>query len=74
MPFFSKVFGRDAKAKSRKQADLAQHVAPPKLKWEEAWSRKEVAPEEVHELIHICTQEMKSRGTKDARSSREPLC
>jgi hypothetical protein len=73
MPFFSKLFGGDAKAKARKQADLGQQVAPPKLKWEEAWARTEVAPEEVHELIHICTHELKSRGRTAALPNIGPL-
>jgi hypothetical protein len=72
MPFFSKLFGSDAKAKARKQADLGQKVAPPKPKWEEAWARTEVAPEEVHELIHICTHELKSRGGTTALPTVAP--
>lgn len=66
MPFFSRVFKRDGASKARKNADASQHVAPPKLDWKEAWSRKEVAPDEVYELIHECTQEMKSRGRTSA--------
>jgi hypothetical protein len=30
--------------------------------WEDAWQRTSVAPEEVHELLHGCTLELKSRG------------
>ncbi|KAF2417421.1 hypothetical protein EJ08DRAFT_600096 [Tothia fuscella] len=62
MPFFSNIFKRDGASKARKNADASHQVAPPKLKWEEAWSRKDVTPEEVYELIHECTQEMKSRA------------
>ncbi|KAF2085637.1 hypothetical protein K490DRAFT_17411, partial [Saccharata proteae CBS 121410] len=64
MPFFSKVFkSKDPKANRKLQDDsngAASAPAPPR--WEESWSRKEVAPEEVGELIHVCTQEMKSRA------------
>ncbi|KAJ4287941.1 hypothetical protein N0V90_011956 [Kalmusia sp. IMI 367209] len=65
MPFFKKVFG--SKDGSRAASKAGRHddslpVAPPKPRWEESWSRKEVAPEDIQELIHVCTQEMKSRG------------
>ncbi|KAF2146429.1 uncharacterized protein K452DRAFT_294010 [Aplosporella prunicola CBS 121167] len=65
MPFFSKVFKpKDGSKASKKHAQNTNGdaVAPPKPRWEEAWSRTEVAPEEVQELIHICTQELKSRA------------
>lgn len=67
MPFFSRVFkhrdGPRAASKLDKHANGNDSaVALPKPRWEEAWSRKEVAPEEIQELIHVCTQEMKSRG------------
>jgi hypothetical protein len=62
MPSFLRVFRRDTATKSKKNANASNVVEPPKPRWEEAWSRKEVQPEEVQELIHICTQEMKSRG------------
>jgi len=70
MPSFARWFrSRDA-AKSKKFADQGDGVvAPTKPSWQEAWNRKEVAPEEVQELIHECTQEMKSRGElQSARS------
>lgn len=67
MPFFKNVFrskdGTRAGSKAAKYADVDQPVAQPKPRWEDAWSRKDVAPEEIQELIHVCTQEMKSRGT-----------
>ncbi|KAF2403879.1 hypothetical protein EJ06DRAFT_298186 [Trichodelitschia bisporula] len=61
MPFFS-FLKRDPAGKSKKNTDTVQDVAPPKPRWEEAWSRKEVSPAEIQELIHECTQEMKSRA------------
>lgn len=73
MPFFRNVFkSRDA-SKSKSSAD-DQPEAPPKPRWEDAWSRKDVAPEEIQELIHICTQEMKSRGTFCPALPRSATC
>lgn len=66
MPFFSNLFKRDASSKSRKNAAPGTDVIQIKPRWEEAWSRKEVSPEEVQELIHECSQEMKSRGEHSA--------
>ncbi|KAJ4372100.1 hypothetical protein N0V83_003873 [Neocucurbitaria cava] len=72
MPFFKNVFkskdGPRSASKAGKYGD-EQPVAPPKPRWEESWSRKDVAPEEIQDLIHVCTHEMKSRGTveSDAR-------
>ncbi len=68
MPFFSSIFkhkdGTGTTSKSKKHA--AQNgvpvLAPPKPQWEDAWLRKDVDPEEVHELLRGCTYEMKSRG------------
>ena len=63
MPFFSKVFrGRDGGKQRKNPAFDAASQPPPKPRWEEAWSRTEIAPIEVQELIHQCTLEMKSRG------------
>jgi hypothetical protein len=68
MPFFKNVFkskdGSRAASKAGKHGNHVESVAQPKPRWEESWSRKEVAPEDIQELIHVCTQEMKSRGTQ----------
>jgi hypothetical protein len=73
MPFFKNVFkskdGSRASSKAAKYGDQ-QPAAPPKPRWEESWSRKEVAPAEIQELIHVCTQEMKSRGMCNAPRAR----
>ncbi|MCJ1316704.1 hypothetical protein MMC15_002025, partial [Xylographa vitiligo] len=63
MPFFSNIFkGRDASStKKHAQQIGAAPVAPLKPKWEDAWSRKDVEPEEVQELLRYCTYEIKSR-------------
>ncbi|KAI4685305.1 uncharacterized protein J4E84_006032 [Alternaria hordeiaustralica] len=60
MPFFKNVFHSKDKQKGAKAAP--EPVAPPKPRWEESWTRKDVAPDEIQELIHVCTQEMKSRA------------
>ncbi|KAH7086986.1 hypothetical protein FB567DRAFT_56556 [Paraphoma chrysanthemicola] len=66
MPFFKNVFksrdGPRSASKAGKYGDHEEPVALPKPRWEESWTRKDVAPEEIHELIHGCTQEMKSRA------------
>ncbi|KAK7542330.1 uncharacterized protein J3D65DRAFT_209784 [Phyllosticta citribraziliensis] len=66
MPFFSKVFKpKDgAKAKGGKYGDFSDGTAnaPPKPRWQESWSWKQVSPDQVQELIHVCTQELKSRA------------
>ncbi|KNG44576.1 hypothetical protein TW65_08501 [Stemphylium lycopersici] len=60
MPFFKNVFTSKDKQKGAKTAP--EPAAPPKPRWEESWTRKDVAPDEIQELIHVCTQEMKSRA------------
>lgn len=65
MPFFKNVFkSRDG---SRSASKTGKHgdnnaVPTPKPRWEDAWSRKDVAPDEIQELIHVCTQELKARA------------
>jgi hypothetical protein len=66
--FFSKVFkskdGSSIQSKSKKTAPqpLPEVVAVEPPQWQDAWSRKEVEPDEVQELLRGCTHEMKSRG------------
>ncbi|KAF2437433.1 hypothetical protein P171DRAFT_459206 [Karstenula rhodostoma CBS 690.94] len=63
MPFFKKVFGSKDGSRAAKAGHADnQPAAPPKPRWEESWTRKEVAPDEIQELIHMCTQELKSRA------------
>ncbi|KAI8940436.1 hypothetical protein NX059_004124 [Plenodomus lindquistii] len=83
MPFFKNVFkSKDPSRSGSKVGHDTEPVAPPKPRWEDSWSRKHVAPDEIQELVHVCTQEMKSRGldmpfmllpfrpTSDASASR----
>jgi len=65
MPLFSRFKSKGAQtAKDKTQGDLTngKPAAPQKPRWESSWNSKNVDPEEVRELIHFCTAEMKSRG------------
>ncbi|EXJ78374.1 hypothetical protein A1O3_09535 [Capronia epimyces CBS 606.96] len=62
MPFFSKVFkSKDAAAK-KATAPVANGDTHQKIQWSDAWLRTRVDPEEVSELLHMCTAELKSRA------------
>lgn len=62
--FFSRLKGKDGPAKVKKGAQPAAIAdVPSKPRWEDAWTRKSVDPEEVQELLRGCTVELKSRGT-----------
>lgn len=61
MPFFSKVF-KSKDETNKKAAPLTNGNKPVKKPWSDAWLRTRVDPEEVAELLHICTAEIKSRG------------
>jgi hypothetical protein len=62
MPFFSKVFkGRDGQPK-KNVAPIANGDTHKKPQWSDAWVRTRVDPEEVVELLHLCTADLKSRG------------
>jgi hypothetical protein len=67
--FFSKLkSNKDGPAKVTKpkkgaaQNAVSQQQALVKPKWEDAWIRKTVDPEEVQDLLRGCTLELKSRG------------
>ena len=68
MGFFSRLKGKtgggDAAPKKAKttQPNGAVPAPPPKPRWDDAWTRKEVEPEEIQELLRGCTIELKSRG------------
>src|SRR5690606_35797622 len=64
MPFFSRVFkSRGAGSKKASALDVEGVAEKPKPRWEDSWSRTELDSEEIRELVHEVTQEMKSRGT-----------
>lgn len=63
--FFSRLKGgKDANAKTKKKGALqaVTNEERPKPKWEDAWTRKTVEPEEIHDLLQGCTSELKARG------------
>lgn len=59
---FSRFKGKDSKSKKKGAHDTSESL-PQKPQWTDAWARKSVEPEEVHELIRCCTEELKARGT-----------
>lgn len=75
MPLFSKFRNKSAQnTKDRKpQQDAVGNgvaAAPVKPRWQSTWTSAEIVPEEVEELVHGCTAEMKLRGM-DAIHVRE---
>lgn len=70
--FFSKFKGKDGAAKISKSKKGAQQPGfvepPPKPTWDDAWTRKTVEPEEIHELVRGCTLELKSKGMSFVKS------
>ncbi|KAG5975524.1 hypothetical protein E4U58_000721 [Claviceps cyperi] len=60
--FLSRLKARDGlRKKKHGMQDLVNaHVQKPK--WDDAYTRASVEPEEVHELLHFCTAELKARG------------
>lgn len=65
--FFSRLKSKDGTTtkvpKTKKGAQQPSFVEEPaKPKWEDAWTRNDVEPEEIQELIRGCTLEVKSRG------------
>ncbi|ROT42324.1 DUF1708-domain-containing protein [Sodiomyces alkalinus F11] len=64
--FFSRLKGAGggARLKSKKGGHLDQLTdqLPPKPLWEDAYTRVNVEPEEIQELIRRCTEELKARA------------
>lgn len=58
---FTRRKGKDGKSK-KKGANPELDQQPAKPRWTDAWARTSVEPEEVHELVKRCTEEIKSRG------------
>ncbi|KAL2257013.1 hypothetical protein VTK26DRAFT_775 [Humicola hyalothermophila] len=56
---FSRLKGRDNKTKKNRELEDQQ---PQKPRWEDAWARTNVEPDEVQELIRFCTEELKARA------------
>ncbi|GAB1727586.1 hypothetical protein NU195Hw_g4661t1 [Hortaea werneckii] len=66
MPLFSRFKNKGSQPASKvKQAPEIPNGKPPtpqKPKWVTTWSSETLVPEEVQELVHACTAEMKSRA------------
>ncbi|KAI1104600.1 DUF1708-domain-containing protein [Jackrogersella minutella] len=63
--FFSRIRGKDgSRLKSKKNANLDNltHQLPNKPRWEDAYTRTTIEPEEVQDLIKRCTEELKARA------------
>lgn len=66
MPLFSRFKSKGAHGAS-KNKNQAGHpngdaAAPLSTRWQASWNSNVVVPEEIEELVHVCTAEMKSRG------------
>ncbi|KAK3382862.1 hypothetical protein B0T24DRAFT_25706 [Lasiosphaeria ovina] len=61
---FSRFKGKDSSSKKSKKNGRLDQLAdlPPKPRWEDAWTRKTVDPEEIEELVKLCTEELKARA------------
>jgi hypothetical protein len=68
------IFSRRKKdGKSKKNGlDDASDLVLQKKKWDDAWTRKTVEPEEVRELLCGCTEELKNRGRIPAITQASP--
>ncbi|KAH8195884.1 hypothetical protein TruAng_009960 [Truncatella angustata] len=70
---FSRIRGKDGK--SKKGAGLTDLTSqlPSKPRWDDAYTRTEVEPEEVVELVRRCTEELKSRALAQELRMTEPM-
>jgi hypothetical protein len=60
---FSRLKARDgAKSKKKDAAQSAADQLALQPKWTDAYTRTSVEPEEIHELVHCCTVELKTQG------------
>lgn len=60
---FSRIRGKDGKLRSKKNGVVESTLQlSNKPRWEDAYARTSVEPEEVQDLIHRCTIDLKSRG------------
>lgn len=64
---------RDARQKKKNAGNDLTDSLPPKPRWDDAYTRSSVEPEEIDELIRSCTQEIKSRGMPNAALPPNPV-
>lgn len=74
---FSRLKGKDgptkiSKSKKNGNLDHLTNQLPQKPQWEDGFARTTVEPEEVQELVHRCTSELKARG--EGIMTRYPVC
>lgn len=64
MPLFSRFKSKGAHATSKNTAHSPDgvDVTPRKPTWQARWESTVIVPDEIQELVHTCTAEMKSRG------------
>ncbi|KAG6011651.1 hypothetical protein E4U43_008194 [Claviceps pusilla] len=60
--FLSRLKTRDGLRKKKHGMQDLACALPLKPKWDDAYTRTSVEPEEVHDLLHFCTAELKARG------------
>ncbi|KAF2217952.1 hypothetical protein CERZMDRAFT_64038 [Cercospora zeae-maydis SCOH1-5] len=63
MPLFSRFKSKGAHAASKK-GDLEHGISPVQrpARWQSRWESSTVEPDEIQELVHACTAEMKTRA------------
>jgi hypothetical protein len=73
MPSLFGMFkGKEAQKRGTKGQNGAA-IEPSKPRWTDAWTRTEVEPEEIAELVHGATAELKSRGESPSPSASRLL-
>lgn len=72
---FSRIRGKDGQGKSKKKKtgldDLAGQTDA-KQRWDDAYARTTVEPEEIANLVRCCTAELKARGMSQYPRERGP--
>ncbi|KAI1821029.1 hypothetical protein F4861DRAFT_542369 [Xylaria intraflava] len=60
---FSRIRGKDGKLRSKKNgSDDSTNQLPAKPRWDDAYTRTSVGPDEIQDLVHRCTAELKARA------------
>ena len=60
--FLSRLKARDGLRRKKNANQGLGDNLPQKPKWDDAYTRPSVEPDEIHELLHFCTAELKARG------------
>ncbi|EMR69007.1 putative morphogenesis protein [Eutypa lata UCREL1] len=59
---FSRIRSKDGKKSKKANLESLSHQLPNKPRWDDAYTRSSVEPEEIQELVRRCTEELKARG------------